>query len=79
MRGKAVDFLNMDSPKKISGSVRVVSKRKGGAGAAADETVIDVDYYGGMGPMAKHGLEMIGAARLANDWADEIEKEAADA
>lgn len=43
MRGKAVDFLNMDSPKKISGSVRVVSKRKGGAGAAADETIIDVD------------------------------------
>ncbi len=32
-----------------------------------------MDYYGGLGTMGQHGREMTGAARLAAEWADEIE------
>ena len=35
-----------------------------------------MDYYGGLGTMGQHGREMIGAARLAAEWADAIEDEA---
>lgn len=33
-----------------------------------------MDYYGGFnGRMARHGREMVGAAGIARDWAEEIE------
>lgn len=60
------------TPAEIAAYLRDLSRRMLVCGTA-------MDYYGGLGPMAKHGLEMIGAARLASDWADEIGKEAADA
>lgn len=35
---------------------------------------VAMDYYGGFnGLMAQHGREMVGAAGIAREWADEIE------
>lgn len=34
-----------------------------------------IDYYGGMAEWAAHGVQMAGAAHIANQWADEIEQE----
>jgi hypothetical protein len=36
----------------------------------------DMEYVGGIGPMGEHGREMMGAAKIAAEWADEIEREA---
>lgn len=32
-------------------------------------------YFGGFGPIAAHGREMIGAAKIAHGWARRIEGE----
>ena len=32
----------------------------------------DMDYYGGWGEMGDHGREMLGAAKIARDWADKM-------
>ena len=29
-------------------------------------------YFGGFGPIAAHGREMIGAAKIAHEWAEEM-------
>lgn len=34
-----------------------------------------MDYCGGMAEWAAHGVQMAGAAHIANQWADEIEQE----
>lgn len=33
----------------------------------------DFDYFGGLAEWAKHGREMIGAANMAREWAEQIE------
>jgi hypothetical protein len=35
----------------------------------------EIEYYYGFNPLSEHGREMIGAGYLANEWADEMEKE----
>ena len=40
------------------------------------ELGIEMDYYGGMSEMAKHGAELVAAGRVAESWADGIEAEA---
>lgn len=39
---------------------------------------ICMDYYGGLSEWAKHGAEMIAAAKTATEWAEEIRKECND-
>jgi hypothetical protein len=38
-----------------------------------DAVALAMDYYGGMAPWAQHAKEMMGAAVLCRDWADEIQ------
>ncbi len=33
---------------------------------------IKMEYYGGFSEMGKHGRELIGAAKIAREWADNI-------
>lgn len=56
-----------ETPEQIAEYLRDLSRRMLACGTA-------MDYYGGFGGnMAARGLEMIGAARMAHDWAAEIE------
>lgn len=46
--------------------------------ALADDMVelgAEMEYYGGIADWSVHGLELIGAARMAREWADSIEAE----
>lgn len=36
----------------------------------------DMQYYGGFGPLAEHGGQLLGAAKIAASWAKELEKTA---
>lgn len=36
---------------------------------------VDMEYYGGFGPMATHGVQLYGAAIIARQWADAVEAE----
>jgi hypothetical protein len=39
-----------------------------------------MDYFGGFdGRMAEHGLELVGAGLVVEEWADEIDKRTEDA
>ena len=40
------------------------------------DVAADMDYYGGFAEWSQHGKELLGAARIARQWADEIEIEA---
>jgi hypothetical protein len=40
------------------------------------EIAVEMDYFGGLAPWARHGLELAGAAGIAREWAEEIEAEA---
>lgn len=42
---------------------------------AHDMTVlaVDMEYHGGFGPMAMHGVQLYGAASIARQWADAVE------
>jgi hypothetical protein len=33
----------------------------------------DIDYYGGLAEWSQHGREMVGAAKIARQWAEAIE------
>lgn len=37
-----------------------------------DAVALAMDYYGGLAPWAQHAKEMMGAAEMAREWADEI-------
>jgi len=37
-----------------------------------DAVALSMDYYGGLAPWALHAREMMGAAEMAREWADEI-------
>jgi hypothetical protein len=39
-----------------------------------EDVGVRMEYYGGLGPMVRHGREMIGAAGTARTWAAEIER-----
>ena len=57
----------MMTAKEIARRLREVAAEMEQLGAA-------MDYYGGFnGRMACHGREMVGAAGIARDWAEEIE------
>lgn len=59
--------VHPETPAQIAAYLRDLSQRMLTCGTA-------MDYYGGFGGcMAAHGLEMIGAARIAAEWAAEIE------
>jgi hypothetical protein len=32
-----------------------------------------MEYYGGFGPLAVHGGQLLGAAKIAASWAQELE------
>ena len=34
----------------------------------------DMEYYGGLGPLAVHGQQLLGAAKIAESWARELQK-----
>ena len=34
-----------------------------------------IDYYYGLNPLSQHGKEMVGAGKIAEEWANEMEKE----
>ena len=40
--------------------------------ADMDAVALAMDYYGGIAPWALHAREMMGAAEMAREWADEI-------
>lgn len=57
------------TPAEIVARLRAVAVEMESLGAA-------MDYFGGFGGrMAQHGREMVGAAEIAREWADEIEAE----
>jgi hypothetical protein len=35
---------------------------------------VDMEYYGGFGPLAEHGRQLIGAAKIAESWACALQK-----
>ena len=35
----------------------------------------DMQYYGGLGPLAEHGGQLLGAAKIAASWASTLEKQ----
>ncbi len=37
---------------------------------------VAMDYYGGFNHIAEHGREMVGAGKIAAEWADRWEREA---
>jgi hypothetical protein len=58
------------TPAEIVARLRTVAAEMESLGAA-------MDYFGGFGGrMTQHGREMVGAAGIAREWADEIEAEA---
>ena len=58
------------TPAEIVARLRAVAADMEALGAA-------MDYFGGFtGRMTQHGREMVGAAGIAREWADEIEAEA---
>lgn len=57
------------TPAEIVARLRAVAADMEALGAA-------MDYFGGFnGRMTQHGREMVGAAGIAREWADEIEAE----
>lgn len=41
------------------------------------DIAVSMDYYGGLAPWARHARDLMGAAGICQEWADEIEKEPA--
>lgn len=61
----------MKPPPKIK-----IARRLRWLAAHMADTGADMDYFGGFAEWAQHGKELLGAARIARQWADEIEAEA---
>ena len=38
------------------------------------DVAVSIEYFGGFASWAEHGIELAGAATIAEDWADEIDK-----
>jgi hypothetical protein len=51
----------------IAASLRKLSEK-------AQETAVQMDFYGGMAPWARHSGELLGAAGILREWANEIER-----
>lgn len=42
------------------------------------EVGAEMNYFGGLNEIGQHGLEMLGASRIASGWADGFENEGAE-
>ena len=40
-----------------------------------DAVAVEMDYYGGFAPWGQHAKELAGAAAIAREWAEEIDRE----
>lgn len=56
-------------------SPQSIAKRLRALSTEMMSIAIDMDYYGGMAEWAKHGVELAGAAHIAQEWASEMEKQ----
>lgn len=61
-------------PLKAPESTHDIAKQLRWLSAHMLDIAVSIEYFGGFAAWAAHGIELAGAAMIAADWADEIDK-----